>query len=126
MEPARRRILVADDDADVLHVVCRALELEGAEVVRAHSGHELLSRLGEGTYALVITDVAMPSMTGIEAVRSARRLGSITPVIVMTALYEPTIVPEIDALGSDVVLLRKPFDLDGLYGAVAKLLDAAA
>ena len=74
MEPVERRILVADDDLDLLHVVCRALELTGANVVRAKTGSELLERLGEGKYVLVITDVSMPSMTGLEAMRSARGL----------------------------------------------------
>lgn len=117
------RILVADDDSDCLDIICKVLELGGADVMRVTNGGDLLERLEQGEYELVITDVSMPSMTGIEAMRSARRLGCKTPAIVMTARQDALAAEDISALGDDVLFLPKPFHLDDLDAAVAKLLD---
>jgi len=119
---ARPRILVADDDFQLLSVITRALEQDGADVVRASSGDELIERLAEGPYALVITDISMPWMTGLQAMHSARYLGLSTPVIVMTALKGEEIAQQVAALGDNVLFLRKPFELQELEAAMAKLL----
>ncbi|MBL9014369.1 MAG: response regulator, partial [Myxococcales bacterium] len=65
----RPRILVADDDAALLDDVASVLESVG-EVTRAASGAELIEHLGEdGPYDLIVTDIAMPWMTGVQAVQ---------------------------------------------------------
>lgn len=123
---SRARILVADDDAAVLDTVAAALEQLGAHVVRARSGAELIEQLGEdGPYDLVVTDVAMPWMSGLQAIHSARVAGLAMPVIVMTALKDGRIEAQIRALGHDAVLLRKPFALDDLRVATTTLLARA-
>ena len=121
---AKRRILVADDDRDLLDLVARALEGEGAEVVKAHSGDELIDRLADGPFTLVVTDISMPWMTGLQAMQSARYIGFKTPLVVMTALKDPEIESQVAALGGDVVLLHKPFELGQLDEAIAKLVHA--
>lgn len=121
----RARILVADDDPELLEAVAEALERQGAEVVRAENGAELIERMAdEGPFALVITDIAMPWMGGLQAMHSARTAGLGTPIIVMTALTDERIGAQVQALGQDVVLLRKPFELSALEAVVASMLSA--
>jgi CheY-like chemotaxis protein len=117
------RILVADDDPDLLCSVAAALERLGAEVVRAQNGGELIERLAEeGPFTLIVADVAMPWMTGLQVLHSARTAGLGIPVVVMTALKNERLVEQVQALGRNAVLLRKPFNLEELESAVAGLL----
>jgi two-component system OmpR family response regulator len=120
---AHARILVADDDQTLLETVAEALEELGANVVSARSGAELIESLGDsGPFDLVITDISMPWMSGLQAIHSVRAAGLATPVIVMTALGSDRIEAQVRMLGRDAVLLRKPFALADLANAATELL----
>jgi CheY-like chemotaxis protein len=117
------RVLVADDDPELLAAVADALSRLGADVSRAESSAELIERLaGEGPFDLVVTDVSMPWMNGLQAIHAARMAGLGTSVIVMTALKDERIAARVEALGRRTILLRKPFDLKQLETAVEELL----
>lgn len=119
----RARILVADDDPALLDAVADALEQIDADVVRACTGGELIEKIGdEGPFDLVVTDISMPWMTGLQAMYSARTAGLATPIIVMTALDSDRLPLQVGALGHDTVLLRKPFALAVLQTTARKLL----
>lgn len=116
------RVLVADDDRDLLDAVAAAVTQLGADVVRAESGGDLIERMAdEGPFDLVITDIAMPWMNGLQALHAARTSGDETPVIVMTAMRNEKIPAQVAAVGK-TMLLQKPFELDQLAAAVTRLL----
>jgi DNA-binding response OmpR family regulator len=116
-------VLVADDDPLLLATVADALMLAGATVSRAASGAELIEQLGnEGPFDLVVTDISMPWMNGLQAIQAVRAAGLGTPVIVMTALTDERLPSQIRALGENALLLRKPFDLAQLVAAASTLL----
>jgi DNA-binding response OmpR family regulator len=115
------RVLVADDDPELLHAVTEVFTGLGAEVVQAPDGAKLIEQLAdEGPFDLVVTDIAMPWMTGVRAVRAARIAGLGTSVIVMTALRDTSIPNQVRALGA--TLLLKPFQPAELESLAAKLL----
>lgn len=116
--------LVADDDLALLRAISESLEASGATVTRACNGAELIEALGGEPFDLIVTDVAMPWMTGLQVMHSTRYAGLSTPVIVITALKDPEIPEYVRALGDRAVLLRKPFGLDELEAQVARLLGA--
>ncbi len=123
---AYARILVADDDPELLDAVAEALADLGADVVSAGSGAELIEKLAdEGPFALVVTDIAMPWMSGLQAMATARTAGVGAAVIVMTALRDERIPAQVRALGRRAVLLRKPFDLSDLESVAATLLGSS-
>lgn len=115
------RILVADDDPTSLDLVGRAMERLGCSVYSAEDGGQLLQAIAEyGPFDLIVTDVAMPWMTGLQVVHSARTAGVMTPVIVMTASQ---VTPsEVELLGTNTTLLRKPFRQIDLIRAMQRLL----
>ena len=116
----KARVLVADDDAASLALVADALERIGCDVTRADDGNELLQALAAGApFDLLVTDISMPWMTGLQVAYSAREAGMTTPVIVMTALAIDQ--SQVDALGH-TVLLRKPFGTKQLEAAALQLL----
>lgn len=117
------RVLVADDDPELLGAVSAALERAGAEVVRAETGAELLECIAdEGPFDLALVDVSMPLTSGLFAMHSARNVGLEMPVIVMTALKDETLPEQVRRLGQNALLLRKPFDLTQLESAVSRFL----
>lgn len=117
------RILVADDDPAMLRVVTEVLEHLGATVIQARSGADLIEAIGDrGPFDLVVTDVSMPWMSGLQAMHSARTAGLATPVIVMTAIPAGQVESQVSTLGDDAILLRKPFAMRDLESATATLL----
>jgi two-component system response regulator TctD len=120
------RVLVADDDPDSLRTVADALERLGATCARVESGGEMIERMAdEGPFALIVTDINMPWMSGTQAMYAVRHAGLTTPVIVMTALTDERIPVDVKRLGAHAVLLRKPFDLGSLETTAERLLAAA-
>lgn len=119
------RILVADDDADLLEVLVESLTEAGAHVASVKSGAELLKRLGEdASFDLIIADVLMPWMTGLQVASSVRDAGLEVPVILMTGAGDASLDERVDSLDR-TLLLRKPFDQGELKAAVQKLLPGA-
>jgi CheY-like chemotaxis protein len=120
---ADARVLVADDDPELLEAVAAALTRLGASVIPAKNGAELVEHLAaDGPFDLVVTDISMPWMTGVRAIHAARTTGLGTPVIVMTALRDPSIPARVAALGRNAALLPKPFNLADLESLASRLL----
>src|SRR5213592_4787557 len=100
------RILVVDDDAAVRESLGRALRLEGYEVELASDGAEALERLDANgdDPDLVVLDVLMPNVDGLEVCRTLRRTGSRLPVLMLTARDEVSDrVAGLDAGADDTV-----------------------
>ncbi len=117
------RVLVADDDPEMLGAVADALTRLGCEVTRADSGAGLVDQLAnEGPFDLIVSDISMPWMDGLRTLRSMRTAGMSTPIIVMTALGDQQILTQVRALGPNAMLLCKPFELGELESAVARLM----
>src|SRR5262245_26796167 len=117
------RILVADDDLLLLRAVAGALSRLGADVTRAANGAELLYNLADkGPFDLVITDIAMPWMDGVQAMLSTRIAVSGISIVIMTGLHDEVVSERVKELGEHTVLLRKPFDLGQLESVVSELL----
>jgi DNA-binding response OmpR family regulator len=103
------RILLADDEQSIQTLLSYPLQKDGYEVVRASDGREALARFGEQSFDLVVLDVMMPQMDGLEVCRRLRARSSV-PIIMLTAKAE-----EIDKvlgleLGADDYI-TKPFSM---------------
>jgi DNA-binding response OmpR family regulator len=103
------RILLADDEQSIQTLLSYPLQKDGYEVVRASDGREALARFGEQSFDLVVLDVMMPRMDGLEVCRRLRAKSSV-PIIMLTAKAE-----EIDKvlgleLGADDYI-TKPFSM---------------
>ena len=117
-----RRIVIADDDPDSLELLKMALANPQIEICEAANGAELVDLLAEGgPFDLVVTDVLMPWMEGLQVLLSARAAEIRTPVLVITGLMRPDLQDKVDHLGN-AKLLRKPFAIPELRAAVADLM----
>src|SRR5438132_1100964 len=112
------RILVVDDEAPVREVLTEYFTTEGYAVEGAGSGAEALTVVRGGRADLVLLDVRMPGLDGVQVLRKIREINEDVPVIMVTANEDVGLAKETLRLGAfDYV--AKPFDFDYLDRAVA-------
>lgn len=116
---ATNRILIVEDDVDILRLLSRELEDAGFEVAAYDSGMRGLSAVRESSPDLVILDLGLPDLSGQEIARRLRHTGNI-PIIILTAADEVGTKVEMLNAGADDYL-AKPFDLDELEARVRAL-----
>jgi DNA-binding NtrC family response regulator len=115
------RILIAEDDEVSRQLFVETLEKEGYDVGRAQSGEEVLALLGDGSYELLIIDVRMPGMTGLEVTRRLHEQHCSLPIIVMTAFG--SIETAIEAIHEGAFdFISKPMNLEELKKTVSRAL----
>jgi DNA-binding NtrC family response regulator len=112
-----RRVLLVDDEVPLLRVFSCALETAGFRVEVARDGAEGLNRLMSEPFDVVVSDVCMPHVTGLELLEAIRRLRPDVPAVLMTARLDASAYERALELGS-VRYLLKPFKLEQLANAV--------
>jgi DNA-binding NtrC family response regulator len=118
-------ILVVDDDVDARNTLIRVLAREGYSVIGAGSAQEAIAYFDQSPFDLVLTDMRMEGMDGIELLRLLKSRRSDIPVIIMTAFASiDTAVQAIDERAYDY--LRKPYQLAEMRAAVRRALEHAA
>jgi two-component system, OmpR family, KDP operon response regulator KdpE len=121
------RILVVDDEAQIRAALARALDARGYEVDTAADGEEALDRVATGSPDVVVLDLNMPVMGGLEVTRRIRAWSSVPILVLSVRDEEPDKISALD-LGADDYL-TKPFGVGELLARVRALLrrtDAAA
>ena len=113
-------VLVVDDEPQILRVMRASLPIRGYEVLTATSGEDALNQLNKQVPDLVILDLAMPEMSGLEVCRRVREFSSV-PIIVLSAKgSESDKVAALDLGADDYV--TKPFGMDELLARARAVL----
>lgn len=122
------QILLIDDDRDLRTMLTRALVRFGYSVTEADNGREALARLETTTFDLLVTDIIMPDMEGIELILKLRRSMPQLPVIAMSAggRIGPDSYLSLARRSGAAVTLVKPFGLDEFIAAVKTVLEKPA
>ena len=118
-----QRILLAEDDEDMRRFLVRALTKAGYDVVPFGNGLEAYERLKEEPFTLLLTDIVMPEMDGIELARRASELDPDLKIIFITGFAAVALNPDNQA-PKDAKILSKPFHLRDLVDEVERLLAA--
>jgi CheY-like chemotaxis protein len=116
-------VLVIDDDPSVREVVSYLLASFGYDCQTAADGLEGLARFDERGWDIVVTDLAMPDMSGWEVAEAIRRRSSTMPIVLITGLVDPEVLQRAGERGLPVV--PKPFPSKVLRAVVAKALEAS-
>lgn len=119
-----KRVLICDDEADVRCVLRMLLERD-YEVVEAESGRQALRLIEAQKPALVLLDVAMPGMTGVQTLRAYHQAHPDLRTIILTSKKDVALARRALDLGA-TVYVTKPFDPNYLQAEVARLLEPAA
>ncbi|MGI9584228.1 MAG: response regulator transcription factor [Acidimicrobiia bacterium] len=121
MESTSTRVLIVEDDAAVREALERALGFEGYEIETARDGAVALEAIGKDETDLVVLDVMMPFVDGIETCRRIRASGNTVPILMLTA--KAAVGDRVEGLdaGADDYM-TKPFALDELLARIRALL----
>ena len=117
------RILLADDDTDMRRFLVKALQNAGHDVVAFDNGRSAYERIREEPFTLLLTDIVMPEMDGIELARRATELDPDLKVMFITGFAAVALNPDSNA-PRDAKVLSKPFHLKDLVNEVQKLIAA--
>lgn len=112
-----RSMLIVDDDPMVLGILERLARAQGHAVVAVSGGREALALLRQRSFAIVVTDIRMPDVTGWDVIREVRASHPATGVIVMSGFYD---IEENAGALQGVVSLNKPFGASAFLAAVAQ------
>jgi len=115
------RILLVDDEPSIRAALTRALKRDGHQVLSAPDGRQALEVATRESPELVVTDIRMPVMDGLELLRHLGQLEPPIPVVIMSAYASPEATAEAKRLGAYAVL-AKPFKLLELRAAVEQAL----
>jgi DNA-binding response OmpR family regulator len=115
-------ILIVDDEKNIRLTLSQALETLGAEIDTAANGEEALTKLKGRKFGLILLDIRMPGMDGMEVLRQVREIRPDIRVIMITAYGTVESAVEAMKLGA-VDFLQKPFDPEEIRELVLRVMD---
>ncbi|GAB4429711.1 MAG: hypothetical protein Fur0044_27390 [Anaerolineae bacterium] len=116
------KIIIVDDETDVLDLCKRILENKGYQVTIAHSGREVVEFAQKEHFDLLLTDIRMPGMSGLEVAQAVKQFAPNIICVTMTGFSTMDMAIEALKLGIDEFVM-KPFSPDELNMAITKALD---
>jgi two-component system response regulator (stage 0 sporulation protein F) len=115
----KEKILIVDDQFGIRILLNEVFQKEGYETFQAANGVQALDILQKHTPDLVLLDMKIPGMDGIEILKRMKRIDPEIRVIIMTAYGELDMIQEAKDLGA-ITHFAKPFDIDDIRAAVKK------
>jgi CheY-like chemotaxis protein len=122
---ANLRVLLVEDDEDNRELMAEVLESSGCDVVSVSNGQDALARLGGGGIDVVVTDVGMPGMGGLDLAKAVRASVPHVAIVVVTGWAERDDIAAARGKHVDAVLI-KPVDPDALTQTVTDVARNAA
>ncbi len=119
-----KRIVLAEDDESMRGFLERALERAGYEVLSFANGKDALERIEQEPFALLLTDIVMPLMDGIELARRASEIDPQLKIMFITGFAAVTLNNGVET-PKDARVLSKPFHLKDLVREIDNLLETA-
>lgn len=117
----KTKLLVVDDQMGVLKMLFEAFKDEGYQVELAGSGREAIDKVRREVPDIILMDVKMPGMNGLEVFREIRKFAETVPVVMMTAYGELEIVNEALLIGVKEYI-TKPFDINELREVIKRVI----
>jgi two-component system, response regulator, stage 0 sporulation protein F len=117
----KTRVLVVDDDADARELISLVLSQAGYEVDEAAEGFAALSKVSHVRPDVVVTDLRMPGMSGVDLAQRIRRIHGDVPVIIATGLETLDLCTAAESYGA-VCCMIKPIDLEELVWTIEMTL----
>jgi putative nucleotidyltransferase with HDIG domain len=121
-EHNRDRILIVDDEANVRSILLKNLESEGSECIASPNAFDALNKIKSQRFSLVISDIMMPGMSGMELLRLVKKENPETAFIMVTGLMD--INAAVDSLRTGACdFITKPFELMAMRRSVERALE---
>jgi DNA-binding NtrC family response regulator len=118
----KKTLLLIDDEPNIIEIVFAMLERPDLQLRLAHNGEEALDILRRYPVDAILSDIRMPRMNGVRLVQEVRKLGLVTPVLLMSGYADYSEL--LTALRAGVIdIVEKPFSLDQLVKSVDHVLE---
>jgi DNA-binding response OmpR family regulator len=121
MDPGNKRILVIEDDREMRSLLKDFIEDEGYAVDSVEDGSEAFRKLARETFDLMITDIRMPGLSGLEILPGLKKLLPQAPIIVITAFGSEEVYRRVLERGANAYL-EKPIHLEELRILIQKMI----
>lgn len=116
------KVMVVDDDSTIVEAVKTLLKTEGHDAIGVHSGEECLDNLGREEVDLILLDIKMSGMDGIETLKNARRIKPDTYVVMLTAFA--TVDTAVEAMKEGAFdYIRKPFAMEDMRDVLLNVVE---
>lgn len=119
----RAKILVVDDEQDICTFLSKLLNDEGYEITTVKNGYQVIEEVRKGSFDLILLDVIMPSMNGLDTYREIKKIDPQIPVIMMSGYPVKGLVDQALSEGAKTCL-NKPFTIDKVITTVKEILEA--
>jgi len=122
------RVLLAEDDPEMRGLLAHALHHDGYMVDECRDGHHLVARLvsaDPGYFDIIVTDIRMPGLNGLDFLEQLRRCANVPPAVLITAFGDEETHNRAHRLGA-AAILDKPFDIGDLLTTVRNVFTTHA
>jgi len=124
--PAAPHVLILEDEPVIASLLDDVLSAGGYRVTQAHTVADALAQVAaHADLALCISDFLLPDRTGLDFARALQSSHPQLRIVLASAYLEPELVTKIEAVGSVVMIVRKPLDIFALRGSIDRLLGRA-
>ena len=122
IDAVQKRVLVVDDEDHIRNILVRTLIAEGYDVTGASSGPEAIDKVADNTFDVLISDVRMPGMNGLETVRAIKARQPKIIAVMASGVSEEEIA-QADAIAAGAIAyFTKPYSLDELLITLEEVL----
>ncbi len=121
-----KKILIVEDDYYIGDLYQRALVSAGYNIDLAVDGEEALQKVADSLYDLILLDIMLPKITGVDVLRSLRQKDSKTydtPIFMITNLGQDNIIKEVLKIGADGYFIKSQVKVDDLIAEIGKIFE---
>lgn len=119
------KFLLVDDDLMMLEVLKELLSETGANIDTSENGQEGFQKFSQNNYDLIISDIQMPKLNGVEFLKKVRQINFSSPKFILLTGFSSYSRDEVAKLGADS-LINKPFEFDDFVDEVKSLVNKNA
>lgn len=116
-----QKVLIIDDDPDILETMLSLLDDQGFELTAADHAKKALELISGQTFDLIISDISMPHLSGLDFLKELRKIHPFTPVIFVSG-HELTSDMKISLEKDHADFVSKPFDIDMMIQKIQSIL----
>jgi len=117
-----KKILLAEDDKNLSRSVDILLTLDGYEVISVYDGEEALNKLLRQKFDLLITDIVMPGLNGVDLIKKIRKLNQDIPIMVVSGKLNDSLIEQLESSGIQYIL-PKPINPTRFRKMVQKIFN---